>query len=128
MESPPSIFWKPERHRKSKNMQIKENNAKACVAINPATSVDMILPILPIVDMVLIMSVNPGFGGQKFIEFSLDKIKEVRELNSKIEIEVDGGINSETAKKCVDAGATVLVAGSYVFGGDYKERIDSLRF
>lgn len=107
---------------------IKSYGVKAGVSINPATPVSSIKHIIDEVEMVLIMSVNPGFGGQKFIEFSLDKIREVRALNAKVEIEVDGGINAETGKKCVEAGATVLVAGSYVFNGDYEERIKSLKF
>ena len=86
----------------------------------------MIKHLIPELDMVLIMSVNPGFGGQSFIPFSLDKIKAVRALSSTIDIEVDGGIVEETGKLCVEAGANVLVAGSYIFGGNYKERISIL--
>lgn len=107
---------------------IKSYGKKAGVSINPGTPVSAIKHVIDEVDMVLIMSVNPGFGGQKFIEFSLDKIKEVRAMNAEVDIEVDGGINAETGKKCVEAGATVLVAGSYVFNGDYAEKINSLKF
>ncbi|MBZ4682616.1 MAG: ribulose-phosphate 3-epimerase [Fusobacteriaceae bacterium] len=106
---------------------IKSFNVKVGVSINPATPVSAISQIINDIDMVLIMSVNPGFGGQKFIDFSIDKIKEIRALNKNIDIEVDGGINNETAKKCVSAGANILVAGSYVFNGDYEERISSLK-
>ena len=77
--------------------------------------------------MVLVMSVNPGFGGQSFIEYSLDKIKEIKNMRPDVDIEVDGGITDITAKRVIEAGANILVAGSYVFNGDYKEKIDSLR-
>lgn len=98
---------------------IKANGSKAGVVINPATPVEMIKPILSEIDLVLIMTVNPGFGGQSFIHETLQKIEQVstwrEELNLEFEIEVDGGVNPETAKLCTDAGADVLVAGSAVF-------------
>jgi ribulose-phosphate 3-epimerase len=101
--------------------QIKELGAKAGVVINPATPVTAIEPILPDVDLVLLMTVNPGFGGQKFIPSVLKKIRWLKERIleqnlSHVEIEVDGGINRDTATQVVKAGATVLVAGSAVFG------------
>ena len=77
--------------------------------------------------MVLIMTVNPGFGGQKFIPKMLQKIKDLRKINQNIDIEVDGGINAETVKLVKEAGANVLVAGSYIFSGNYKEKIESLK-
>ena len=77
--------------------------------------------------MMLIMTVNPGFGGQKFIPEMLQKIKELRKINQDIDIEVDGGINAETGKLVKEAGANVLVAGSYIFSGNYKEKIESLK-
>src|SRR5699024_5308357 len=93
---------------------------------NPDTPVEMIKEILLEVDMVLIMSVNPGFGGQSFIHHTVQKIKQVakwrQQLNLSFEIEVDGGVNTETAKLCTDAGADVLVAGSAVFNQDNRER------
>ncbi|WP_373895978.1 ribulose-phosphate 3-epimerase [Virgibacillus natechei] len=99
--------------------QIRENGVKAGVVINPATPAETLLPILPDVDLILIMTVNPGFGGQSFIDNTIQKIEQVakwrKEMNLSFEIEVDGGINSQTAKKCIDAGANVLVAGSAVF-------------
>ncbi len=108
--------------------QIKSLGVKAAVSINPATPLEMIREVLDDVDMVLIMSVNPGFGGQKFIEGALGKIAELRKLKPTLDIEVDGGINAETGKKCVEAGANILVAGSYIFGaGDRKLAIESLR-
>ncbi len=106
--------------------EIKSYGIKAGVSLNPHTPVDVIKHILPELDMVLIMSVNPGFGGQSFIPFSLDKIREIRALSATVDIQVDGGIVEETGKMCVEAGATVLVAGSYVFNGNYRERIESL--
>jgi ribulose-phosphate 3-epimerase len=95
---------------------IKELGAKAGVAINPATPVDDLREILPYIDLVNVMTVEPGFGGQKFIPHSPEKVRRVRELSSEVEIEVDGGIDARTAPLVVEAGATVLVAGSSVYG------------
>lgn len=106
---------------------IKSYGVKAGVTLNPATPVESLKYVINKVDMVLVMSVNPGFGGQSFIEYSLSKIREIRSMHPDVDIEVDGGITDITAKKVIDAGANVLVAGSYVFNGDYKEKIDSLR-
>ncbi|MFA5573464.1 MAG: ribulose-phosphate 3-epimerase [Brumimicrobium sp.] len=101
---------------------IKDKGMKTGVAINPHTPVSLLKGILNEIDLVLIMSVNPGFGGQKFITDSIDKVKELRslinELNTKTLIEVDGGVNLETGKQLVEAGADALVAGSFVFGSD----------
>jgi ribulose-phosphate 3-epimerase len=97
-------------------MEIKELGAKAGVAINPATSVESLREILPYISTVNVMTVEPGFGGQKFILHSPEKIRRVRALSPDVEIEVDGGIDAETAPLVVKAGATVLVAGSAVFG------------
>lgn len=106
---------------------IKSYGVKACVALNPATPISTVENVAYLLDMILVMSVNPGFGGQKFIPQALDKIQKLRELYPDIDIEVDGGINDKTAKLAKTAGANVLVAGSYVFGGDYKQRIESLK-
>ena len=106
---------------------IKSYGIKAGVTLNPATPVESLKYIINKVDMVLVMSVNPGFGGQSFIEYSLDKIKEIKNMRPDVDIEVDGGITDITAKRVIEAGANILVAGSYVFNGDYKEKIDSLR-
>lgn len=95
--------------------RIHELGMKAAVAINPGTAVESLTAILPDLDMVLVMSVDPGFGGQKFIESALDKIKWLKKAKPDLLVEVDGGINAETAKLCRKAGADVLVAGSYVF-------------
>lgn len=98
---------------------IKSLGVKAGVAINPATPVDTLKCILEYVDMVLVMSVNPGFGGQSFIESTLKKVEELdnirKEHNLKFEIEIDGGINTENIHKAVDAGVNIAVAGSAVF-------------
>jgi len=95
---------------------IRELGAKAGVAINPATSVEDLREILPYIDLVNVMTVEPGFGGQKFISGSPAKIRRVRALSSDVEIEVDGGIDARTAPLVVAAGATVLVAGNSVYG------------
>ena len=101
---------------------IKAENKKSCLTIKPATEPEEIFEFLPLCDMVLVMSVEPGFGGQKFMPMALDKIKTLSEYSKlkgiNYEIEVDGGINAETAPKVVKAGATVLVAGSYIFSAD----------
>ncbi|NLE08828.1 MAG: ribulose-phosphate 3-epimerase [Dehalococcoidales bacterium] len=101
---------------------IKEMGKKAGASVNPGTPVDRLEDILPDLDLVLIMTVNPGFGGQKFIPGTLNKIGTIREtidlMGLDTEIEVDGGINTETAAKVVEAGADVLVAGAAVFNGN----------
>ncbi|WP_297132529.1 ribulose-phosphate 3-epimerase [uncultured Porphyromonas sp.] len=107
--------------------QIHDLGCKAGVALNPATPVETLVDILHAVDMVLIMSVNPGFGGQKFIPRALDKVRRLRALAPDLLIQVDGGVNAETGEQLVAAGANVLVAGSYVFGAkEPKEAIHSL--
>ena len=104
--------------------QIKDLKVKAGVSINPATSLKTIKHVIDKVDLVLIMSVNPGFGGQKFMLEVLEKISELRAQNTDLDIVVDGGINEETAKLAVKAGANVLVAGSYIFGA--KDRCSAI--
>lgn len=107
--------------------QIKAHGIKAGVSLNPSTPVDVLKYVVNDIDMVLVMSVNPGFGGQKFINSAVDKIKDVRELSKNVDIQVDGGITADTIGKCIKAGANIFVAGSYVFSGDYKERINTLK-
>ena len=106
---------------------IKEKGVLAGVALNPATPIEMIRYILPKVDMVLIMTVNPGFGGQKLRPYTLDKVRELKALQDreklKADIEVDGGINLSNVSAAMDAGANVIVAGSAVFGGDIRENV-----
>lgn len=127
-----SVHVESTRHVHRALQMIKSNGIKAGIVINPGTPVSMIEDILNMVDLVLVMTVNPGFGGQDFIPETLKKIECLHELKMgqqlDFEIEVDGGINSETAKACADAGATVLVAGSYVYNSpDAEERIQSLK-
>lgn len=120
------------RHLHRTIHHIKSLGVKAGVVLNPATPVESILPIIDDVDMVLLMTVNPGFGGQKFIHSVLPKIRQVKDLalsrNLDLEIEVDGGVNEETAKLCVEAGANVLVAGSAVYNKqDRGQAISALK-
>jgi ribulose-phosphate 3-epimerase len=121
----------PHLHRTVQ--QIRSVGAKPSVVLNPSTPLSAIEEVLGAVEMVLVMSVNPGFGGQSFIESTVDKVRRLRAMLDarglqRVDIEVDGGINAETAKRVVEAGATVLVAGSYVFGvKDYAQAIRSLR-
>ena len=106
---------------------IKNKGVKAGVSLNPATSPECLKYIINDIDMVLIMSVNPGFGGQSFIESAVEKIRDVRKMHPTIDIQIDGGITDKTISKCIEAGANVFVAGSYVFSGDYAERISLLK-
>ena len=112
---------------------IKSRGIKAGVVLNPGTPADIVDHVMDMVDMILVMSVNPGFGGQSFIPNQLVKIQTLREKIDKtgrdIILEVDGGVNSTTAKQCIAAGATALVAGSAVFkgAGSYAENIKALR-
>lgn len=112
--------------------KVKDLGCKVGVSINPETSLDVIKEIIQNVDLVLIMSVHPGFGGQSFIEDVLPKIKKTRDIISKIDkeihLEVDGGINDKTAKTAIEYGANVLVAGNFVFkSASYKDVIQSLK-
>lgn len=112
--------------------EIRKKGMKPAVTLNPHTPVSVLEDILPDLDMVLLMSVNPGFGGQKFIEHSVKKTAKLKEMilqqQTSTLIEVDGGINLETGKKLVDAGADVLVAGSFVFSSeDPQETIRRLK-
>lgn len=106
---------------------IKDNDVMACVSLNPATPIETIRHVLPVLDMVLVMSVNPGYGGQKFIKYSLDKIRAlsemIKERGLSIDIEVDGGVTVDNAKEILDAGANVLVAGTAVFKGDIEANV-----
>lgn len=111
---------------------IKEKNVKAEVVLNPGTPIDTIQHVLSMVDQVLVMTVNPGFGGQIFIEEMLGKIRELSKLKAEkgyhFDIQVDGGIGPETAKRCKEAGANVFVAGSYIYDAeDPGQQISRLR-
>ena len=117
-------------HRQLKVLQ--KHGVKAGIALNPATPVETIFPVIADLDFVLIMSVNPGFGGQSFIPLVYDKIEKLRkladEVNPELEIEVDGGVNNINAPKLISKGTNILVAGSFVFGSDdYEKQIQSLR-
>ena len=112
--------------------RIKELGMNAGVCLNPATPVSLLRDILPYVDLVLIMSVNPGFGGQKFISTSPEKLRQasdmIKQMKPEVYLEVDGGIDDQTVEAVVDAGANVLVAGNYVFGnGKVSEAISTLK-
>lgn len=128
-----TLHYESERHLDRAIQYIKSKGVKAAVALNPATPTMVLKDIIADLDMVLIMSVNPGFGGQKFIPYSLDKIKEVKEMsikanNPNILIQVDGGVDKNNVKDVIEAGANVIVAGSAVFGdGNIEENIKALR-
>jgi ribulose-phosphate 3-epimerase len=127
-----SFHVEEEKHINRVVQKIRNEGIRPAVVLNPATPVSLLEYIVEDVDMVLLMSVNPGFGGQKFIPSVLDKIKELRELANKknpdLLIEIDGGVNDKNAPLLKEAGADILVAGSFVFGsGDYKKAIESLR-
>ena len=119
---------------KSSILKIKELNKKAGVSLNPETNIDVILSELDKIDLILIMSVNPGFGGQKFMPEVLTKIKELKKIRDErkldFDIEIDGGINFENSKKAIEAGANILVSGTTVFksnNGDIKKNIELLK-
>lgn len=127
-----TFHYEAERHIDRTVNYIKNKGCKVGIALNPATPVSVLKNILPSLDMVLIMSVNPGFGGQSFIEYSIDKIQEVKNLAKKLNkqnllIEVDGGVDTHNIKSIIEAGANVLVAGSAVFRENkIKENINAL--
>ena len=119
---------------KSSILKIKQLNKKVGVSLNPESKIDLILDFLDKIDLVLIMSVNPGFGGQKFMPEVLEKIKKLRKIqnerNLNFDIEIDGGINFENCKKAIDAGANILVSGTTIFksnDGDIKKNINLLK-
>ena len=127
-----SFHIEEEKHINRVIQKIRDEGIRPAVVLNPATPVSMLEYIVADVDMVLLMSVNPGFGGQKFIPSVLDKIKELRELanrkNPSLLIEIDGGVNNKNAPLLRKAGADILVAGSFVFNSnDYKKAIESLK-
>ena len=118
------------RHLDRALSEIRKYRCKAGVSLNPATAPEVLEYVLDKTDLILVMSVNPGFGGQKFIDSQLEKIAQVKKMIGQraIEIEVDGGINKANAAKVISAGADVLVAGTAVFdGGKYKQNIEALR-
>ncbi len=127
-----TVHVEASRHLHRTIQKIKSFGVKAGVVLNPATPVDTIQHIMGDIDMVLLMSVNPGFGGQKFIPEVLQKIRQVKQMSEAkgldIDIEIDGGVNQETARLCMEAGATVLVAGSAIYDQeDYAKAISLIR-
>ena len=117
------------RHLDQTIEEIKRQGVLAGVALNPSTPVDLIRHILPKVDMVLIMTVNPGFGGQELIPYTIDKVRELKQLlndlSLKTDIEVDGGITLANVRQVLEAGANIIVAGSAVFRGDIRQNTES---
>ncbi|CQB88856.1 Ribulose-phosphate 3-epimerase [Chlamydia trachomatis] len=115
-----TLHYEASRHLHRAMQQIRDAGMKAGVVLNPHTPVELLCDLLPYLDLVLLMSVNPGFGGQKFIPQILDKTVRLKKMIEKrgldVMIEVDGGVNGDNAKALFDAGADALVAGSYVFG------------
>jgi len=116
-----TIHGEASRHLPEDIKKIKDLGCKAGVSINPDTSVDSIAKVLPMVDLVLIMSVHPGFGGQEFMPEVLEKVKWIREHYPDLDIAIDGGINDKTAPLAKEAGANILVAGSYILKNDNPE-------
>ncbi|WP_417797497.1 ribulose-phosphate 3-epimerase [Terasakiella pusilla] len=124
-----TVHAEADKHLHRSVQYIKSLGKKAGVSLNPATPESALEYVLDDIDLILVMSVNPGFGGQKFITSQLDKIRRLRDMigDRQIDIQVDGGVNPDTIKSVVDAGANVVVAGSAVFGGDYKTNIQAIR-
>ena len=125
-----TVHAEADKHLDRSLQAIKDLGKKAGVSLNPGTNEAALEYVLDRLDLILVMSVNPGFGGQSFMPSQLPKIKRIRDMigNRPIELEVDGGVNTDTIKSVVDAGADVLVAGSAVFkGDDYAATIGALR-
>ncbi|MVX64533.1 ribulose-phosphate 3-epimerase [Clostridium chromiireducens] len=127
-----TVHYEADRHIDRTINYIKSKGKKAAISLNPGTPTSVLKDLIANLDMVLIMSVNPGFGGQKFIPYCLDKIKEIKELSNKVNpsllIEVDGGVDKTNVREVIEAGANVIVAGSAVFnGGEISDNIRALR-
>lgn len=127
-----TVHYEADKHIDRTIQLIKSKGIKAGIALNPGTPVSVIKDLIPEIDMVLIMSVNPGFGGQKFIPYTIEKVREVKELkekfNKELIIEIDGGIGAGNIKSVVEAGVNVAVAGSAVFKEDkVEENIKELK-
>lgn len=125
-----TVHYESTRHLYRTIQLIKNMGLKACVAINPATSVSMVEEVLPMLDQVLVMTINPGVPGEKFIAQTMTKIEKLNQLkkekNYLFNIEVDGNVNKDTINECLKAGANMFVSGSYVFNGSIPDNIDSL--
>jgi ribulose-phosphate 3-epimerase len=125
-----SFHPEAEHHPYRLLQSIQSKGIKAGIVLNPGSSITLLEPLTPVLDFVLVMSVNPGFGGQAFIPSSIDKIKAIRSLYPSLEIEVDGGVDEKNASSLWHAGANILVAGSSIFGNaesDYPSTILTLR-
>ena len=127
-----TVHYEADKHIDRTINYIKSKGKKAAVSLNPGTPTLVLKDLISSLDMVLIMTVNPGFGGQKFITYCLDKIREIKEMSNKVNpsllIEVDGGIDKNNVKEVIEAGANVIVAGSAVFnGGEISKNIKALR-
>lgn len=126
-----SFHIEEEKHANRLAQKIRDYGISPAVVLNPHTNIESLRHLLEFVDMVLVMSVNPGFGGQKFIPNVLDKIKALKDLietlNPACLIEVDGGVSNENILSLKAAGVDIAVSGSYIFKGNYQERIQSLR-
>jgi ribulose-phosphate 3-epimerase len=125
-----TVHAEPEaKHSVAKTLQqIRDNGCRAGLTLNPETSFDLVEPFLDKIDLLLVMTVHPGFGGQSFRGDQMHKVKRARSLNDKLDIEVDGGINAETGRLAVENGANVLVAGTSIFhSNDYSKAIRELR-
>jgi ribulose-phosphate 3-epimerase len=126
-----SVHVEACRHLDRTVEHIKSLGMKAGAVLNPATPVDVLKDVLPILDFVLLMSVNPGFGGQKYIPYVSNKIRQLaklkEELNPELLIQVDGGVNENTVKEVIAAGADYVVAGSAVFNGDIRANVGNLK-
>jgi len=122
-----TVHYEAVKHLDATVRAIRDIGLKVGVAINPATDISVLKPILPYVDMVLVMTVNPGFGGQKLIPYTLKKVKQLRELVTaeglNTDIEIDGGVTHQNIEEILEAGANVIVAGSAVFNGDIEKNI-----
>ena len=127
-----TVHYEASTHLHRTLQSIKSNGMKAGVALNPHTAVDLLEPIINEIDLVCLMSVNPGFGGQSFIESTYEKVKKLSEIIKKssasTHIEIDGGVTNQNAKQLIECGADVLVAGSFVFSSENpKETISGLK-
>jgi ribulose-phosphate 3-epimerase len=127
-----TVHYEADQHIDRTINYIKSKGKKAAISLNPGTPTSVLKDLIANLDMVLIMSVNPGYGGQKFIPYCLDKIREIKEFSNKVNpsllIEVDGGVDKTNVKEIIEAGANVIVAGSAVFcGGEISDNIKALR-
>jgi ribulose-phosphate 3-epimerase len=127
-----TVHYEADQHIDRTINYIKSKGIKAAISLNPGTPTSVLKDLIANLDMVLIMSVNPGFGGQKFIPYCLEKIREIKDFSNKVNpsllIEVDGGVDKSNVKDIIEAGANVIVAGSAIFnGGEISDNIKALR-